>query len=517
FDQFKNDFADPDFLAVVARGLLNDLDQVSHEDHTALRQQRVILDGLANLCVGEGRGQAVAIAAALLPGGTSIYVAQNGPVSSAVLEHLRHLLQRLKAVSGRAGPPTHLFFEKPQSASEHALVNLEDAILEFAWPKLLQRLTKNQRDVNFNTVVLDVCGIAAEQRDLPPLQRDALAKLQASPCLDQKTLREIGVDLRNIKTILDTDPATRKKLYFLALRALLESVHCFYQSVANHGEVFGIWNKFLEYRTLHPDLESPSTVVQEPAEKEPTVTVKKEPDTLRWLQKLTSIRHHTLHVARLATAPRLVPLLHNVEIIPINNQVNPKTIKMNEETLHDVLIASNCEISQGAGEKNVKAYLETLARAAAATEKPDKEFHFRNPRPVHCECALLAALHDLPAIPYIGVSKRSCGFCRLYFDAYGAVTGSIITTLGSHGRATAWRAPTIADPEINEQIRLRLATQLKARMKLGWNRLNRSSLNLQSTSASGETDSESRQEIKRSKGKYVEELRELSLNEYPTD
>ncbi len=51
---------------------------------------------------------------------------------------------------------------------------------------------------------------------------------------------------------------------------------------------------------------------------------------------------------------------------------------------------------------------------------------------VHCECALLAHLHDKsnirPIIPYVGFSKVSCQLCHLYFQCYSAVTGAVVLT-----------------------------------------------------------------------------------------
>ncbi|KAJ7293283.1 hypothetical protein C8J57DRAFT_1268628 [Mycena rebaudengoi] len=494
-DEYKNDFNDPDFLAVVARDLLNEIDssrksslpQDSSKDPEVLRRQVSVLDSLANLCVYKSRGQVVAVAAVLHPNHTSILVAENGPVSEPLLRHLRDVFGRLKIIreayaalpltsQGEPVSPIHLFIDVPKSPFELALVNLEVAILRFSWDKFRLRLTKNHRHTNFALVVADICGVAAEKRDdLPAVQRETLAELQASPHLDRKNLNSAAVDVGNMLKVLDMN---HEDSHVLALRALLAKVAIFYQGVAEHGELFASWNSFLKYRVLNPDSGIPGTV-------------KKELDTLRWLKKIISIREHARRVARLATSHTLADMLRDVKVTAVHNKINPKLIKMNEKTVQDVLVASKCEMNQEGG-KTAGDYLKKLTITASAFQ-PDKEnlyFEFRKPRSVHCECALLAALHGLPAIPYIGVSKLSCGFCQIYFDAYRAVTNSTTMTQGSHDLATAWRAPTVADSATNDQIRLHLATKLNASIRNGWSKYNRSSLDSQSTATSGEIEPE---------------------------
>ena len=65
--------------------------------------------------------------------------------------------------------------------------------------------------------------------------------------------------------------------------------------------------------------------------------------------------------------------------------------------------------------------------------------------PVHCECLLLVHLHQQPAVPYIGVSKLSCGFCRMYFAAYREVTRVEFYARGSHGQMGPWALPVLGD------------------------------------------------------------------------
>ncbi|KAJ7757464.1 hypothetical protein B0H16DRAFT_1314326, partial [Mycena metata] len=187
-------------------------------DAEVLRRQVSVLDSLANLCIHEGRGQVVAIAAALHPNHTSILVAENGPVSEPAWQHLHDIFDRLKIVrDARAalaltsqGEPVSsipLFIDEPTSPFEQALVDLEVAILRFSWDKLLRRLTKNSRNKKFALVVSDICGVAAEERhDLPNVQRETLFKLQASPHLDHKDLARVAVDIENLTSVLEVNP-----------------------------------------------------------------------------------------------------------------------------------------------------------------------------------------------------------------------------------------------------------------------------------------------------------------------
>ncbi|KAJ7764768.1 hypothetical protein B0H16DRAFT_428847 [Mycena metata] len=509
-DDYKNDFSDPDFLAIVVRGLLDEIDsgrrtglpQHSSKEAELLRQA-LTLDSIANLCVYKDRDQIVAISAGLHPSHTAILVAENGPVSDPVLKHLRDMFDKLKTIrdtlpEGEPVSPAHPFIVNPQSPFEAALIDLDIAILLFSWDKFKKRLTKNRRLSNFTLVVNDVLGVAAEERDdLPIEQRNSLAILQASPHLNHDGLAEVGIDLENMLQALNIASTDRTPGDTRPLRILLAKVAGFHQGVAERKELFTLWNDFLKFRVSNPTSGTPQTV-------------KKDPDTLRWLQKVVSIREHARRVARLATSRTLAGILRDVEIVAVPNQISPKIIKMNEKTMHGVLNAAQCNLNKEGG-KTPADYLEKLATTAGAvqTNKETLEFEFSNPRPVHCECALLAALHGLPAIPYIGTSKLSCGFCRMYFEAYRTVTRSKIVTQGSHGVATAWHAPTVADSEIDTRIRVELAAKLNEAIYQGWNTYSRKSLDSQSPIASGEGEDDP--DVAAAKQGWNEEYGNLSM------
>ncbi|KAJ6469585.1 hypothetical protein C8R47DRAFT_989441, partial [Mycena vitilis] len=475
---------DPDFLALIARCLLNENNSSLRRrsgDTEVLRRQASVLDSLANLCVYATSSQVVAIGAALNPDYTIIYVAENGDVSTEVLTHLRGIFTHLKRIRTALPPPSlspggerlspsHAFINKPVSTYEVALVDLNVHLLRFSWRKLRQRFTKNYRNVNFISLATVICGTAAAEIDLPDNERKSLAELQASPYLERTELLEVADNIRTMATIFNftSDPDLTR---IHALRTMLKGVAAFYKAVAQQEQLFGSWNSFLKHHLKSKGV----------------APLKKDLDTLRWLQKIASIWEHAERVARLATSPKLVRILRDVQVTPIPNKFNPKIIKLDEATIREVLLESNCDINED-GEKTPRTYFEKLILAARGVQQDGKNYCLFDPGPVHCECAMLAALHGIPVIPYIGVSKLSCGFCHLYFDSYHEVTQSQIITQGSHGMATAWRAPTlVTEPEMDKRIRLEMAARLKPVMRRGWTKWTRSSMDSQSTAASGET------------------------------
>jgi hypothetical protein len=78
---------------------------------------------------------------------------------------------------------------------------------------------------------------------------------------------------------------------------------------------------------------------------------------------------------------------------------------------------------------------------------------------VHCECTLLAFHHCNPlvsVIGYVGLSKRPCFACHLYFLAYNRVAGRhascrTFSTRPSHGQIQMpWVSPTLAFNGVEE-------------------------------------------------------------------
>lgn len=120
--------------------------------------------------------------------------------------------------------------------------------------------------------------------------------------------------------------------------------------------------------------------------------------------------------------------------------------------------------------------------------------------PVHCECNVLKAIHaKIPsklAIPYIGVSKLSCAFCAIYFDAYRKVTGKRVYTRGTHDQTTDWACASLVEDdsrsgidlkkflETDTSIRACVCEKLREKIARGWDVYVTSPRNSQSTDAS---------------------------------
>ncbi|KAJ7675815.1 hypothetical protein DFH06DRAFT_1170628 [Mycena polygramma] len=211
----------------------------------------------------------------------------------------------------------------------------------------------------------------------------------------------------------------------------------------------------------------------------------KAPDTMRWLSKVVSICEDYLRISDLATSVTLSNfLLEDVKIVAIpNTPPTPHTTKLDCETMERILLAADCEIAK----KSIEELLQLLAQTHPDTSPSSKdEYQRKTLRLVHCECQLLTKLHNRPAIPYVGVSKRSCAFCATYFAAYRAATNTTICMRSSHGRTAQWTSPTLDDPEVEAEVRNGVASGLLKLIGTAWNDYNRGLLGSQSTVVSRE-------------------------------
>ncbi|KAJ7632104.1 hypothetical protein B0H17DRAFT_961824, partial [Mycena rosella] len=159
---------------------------------------------------------------------------------------------------------------------------------------------------------------------------------------------------------------------------------------------------------------------------------------------------------------------------------------LDSQELKKILEAANCDIEDG--NKSINEFLNMLAKAHGTTLKEGRLETERVPFPIHCECGLLAKMHGLPGIPYIGVSKLSCTFCDMFFQAYRDATGSAICTRGTHGQTSRWACPTIDGSDVDQLISKTLSAKLLIRIESGWSTYRRSALDLQSTTATDEAN-----------------------------
>jgi len=95
--------------------------------------------------------------------------------------------------------------------------------------------------------------------------------------------------------------------------------------------------------------------------------------------------------------------------------------------------------------------------------------------PTHCECTLIqyiATKHgdswdNVPAFNYIGVSKLSCGACRVWLEAFNSVGRKKFYTSGSHGKwYWPWAMPK-AEESLGEAIAGESSGEVVPRGSLG--------------------------------------------------
>ncbi|KAJ7223179.1 hypothetical protein GGX14DRAFT_657560, partial [Mycena pura] len=461
-----------DVLAFVACGLhkSNDKEEINTVMSTltgVLKRQARILDALAYISVSFAEKQVVAVGMQIFPEKTVIHVAENGGLAPEILPYLKDLFRRLQILHERRPNqqrsqvvPDYVDF-RTTDPFEQELVEFEQEILQFCWNKQKQRLMKNSRATNLMNIVDEVCGTPAAQRtDLSEVETECLAGLQASPEFDRVQLEELGRTIGDLVTTLALPPTSTGALQ---LRTFLAAIADICENFRQKVEFVLLWNGYTELFVKRTT----------------TKMVSKAPDVLHWLSKVTVIRKHCLRLADVATSTTLSTfLLNNFEIKAVANSVQQMSHSLSFQTLKSILAAAGCDMDEdpeSAGE-----FLEMLAKV-----HDGGNLVTRASTPIHCECILLSCLHGQSYIPYIGVSKLSCGFCSDYFAAYREATTSPVCTRGTHGQTASWRCPPL-DATLNAELNSRLSSKILTRIKKGWEQRRPSSLSSQSTDASGE-------------------------------
>lgn len=178
-----------------------------------------VLDSLAYLAVNQERKHAVAVSA-LLPKGNSpckLIVAENSDVLPHASDHIRDIFERLADIHGlfittslKCAHVKELQFKlekHPGTETENLinakLIELEDCILAYSWPKIKQRFFKNDgnlsvRDLNW---ILRVQP-PADAEKTPLLQ--SLQSIRTSPFM--ATLDQIVDAVCAIRDILSSVP-----------------------------------------------------------------------------------------------------------------------------------------------------------------------------------------------------------------------------------------------------------------------------------------------------------------------
>jgi nucleic acid/nucleotide deaminase of polymorphic system toxin len=132
-----------------------------------------------------------------------------------------------------------------------------------------------------------------------------------------------------------------------------------------------------------------------------------------------------------------------LEVVPVTNIARPNPLTL-PSSLAQWEMLSNEILAAHDARKNAKFRLATVPAA---------------PTTVHCECALIAFLHNnskqySQIFPYIGVSKLSCSLCYNWIEAYNNEPNRPkFYTKGCHGKCySSWKSPTFAKVHTQKRI-----------------------------------------------------------------
>ncbi|PUU72638.1 hypothetical protein B9Z19DRAFT_1137106 [Tuber borchii] len=162
----------------------------------------------------------------------------------------------------------------------------------------------------------------------------------------------------------------------------------------------------------------------------------------RALQKLTSLPHHIESLFEFAHSPHLLPgLQYRMSISTVPEQNNDVELPGSRQQWLSIL-----EIAA------TKSLTWQMIYARVLSNKFQQKHCLC---PVHPECRLaqyLATSHGnqwdhVTALSYIGISKPSCGACRIWMEAFSEVSQRKFYTRAFHGKWDwPWAMPMVEEP-----------------------------------------------------------------------
>ncbi|KAI0682838.1 hypothetical protein C8T65DRAFT_262716 [Cerioporus squamosus] len=203
-------------------------------------------------------------------------------------------------------------------------------------------------------------------------------------------------------------------------------------------------------------------------------------DVNKWLSKVVSVTLDYLVLRSVAFSSTMAGALFDdrpLAVIPVPKERAPARIAaIPEEQLKATLVKVGWEdVRDDEYAEVVDNLRRTLnknageASAASVQSSSDESISGRVHPFVPCECALLAHLHDQgieDTVAYVGVSKLSRWLCATYFACYREVTGSVITTRGSHGQLVQWQMPSLNDSDVGARLREKMREKLMEKLKV---------------------------------------------------
>ncbi|TFK81208.1 hypothetical protein K466DRAFT_347037 [Polyporus arcularius HHB13444] len=358
--------------------------------------------------------------------------------------------------------------------------------LHHCWAKIKQRVTKDSRDERFVRLVADVLDgeLADERAGCDGEEKRTLKALQACLGEDCERLREVGKSIAAVAGLLkhergrlegkpgeyeipDADVQTLLKLRLYN--------HLLVRLMREGRRLWPLCTDCIRARCPSEEAEGEHNATEQAAWKEKAAM--RPFDVAKWLSKVVSVTVDYLALRSAVVSSTVAGALFDDRdrpptIICAPNQRAPaKTAEViSEAQLKATLVKVGWE---DVGEAEYAEAVDTLRRivnkksadaSAASVRSAGESF-------VHCECALLAHLHDQgieDTIAYIGVSKPSCGLCATYFACYREVTGSGITTArgtGTHDRLVQWQMPSLNDSRLDATLRAKMCEKLTEKLK----------------------------------------------------
>ena len=164
----------------------------------------------------------------------------------------------------------------------------------------------------------------------------------------------------------------------------------------------------------------------------------------RSVDKLTHFHRQVLTLLRLARLPRMRRLFNNttVEVVPVTNLERPNPLVMSTslpewETLFEKVLDS---------------------QKARRTFNPFRVSVPSVPKTIHCECALVAFIHNnkehSPVFSYIGISKLSCKPCHNWIQVYNEEPNRpSYYTKGCHDKwYPGWKSPSLIQTQTQRRV-----------------------------------------------------------------
>lgn len=137
-------------LFTLAAGLPNPNAENPQRDNSlkAKGNRRIpqLLDALAALAVCDAKGQVVAVGATITQELVTLHVAENRPVPENVIDHLKVVVHRIKEIRSLVPRIPGSLPYAQDSVLHKGLDDLEERMIEYAWPKLRQRFCKRYDD-----------------------------------------------------------------------------------------------------------------------------------------------------------------------------------------------------------------------------------------------------------------------------------------------------------------------------------------------------------------------------------